>query len=135
MIVNNIKIVKVKRLLFIIILLSSYNLLVCASSVDKLKLHNLLRQVDFYLTSGNFEKAADLRDQALVLFKKIGAENDESTFSGLHMISHTYSERKMYNDAIKTESVLVEVFPLAIPNNKKDYALYLNDLAFYSLQA
>jgi hypothetical protein len=109
--------------------------LVCASSVDKLKLHNLLRQVDFYLTSGNFEKAADLRDQALVLFKKIGAENDESTFSGLHMISHTYSERKMYNDAIKTESVLVEVFPLAIPNNKKDYALYLNDLAFYSLQA
>ncbi len=57
------------------------------------------------------------------------------TIAELHQISHAYSEKGMYSEAIRTESMLVEIFPLALPNNSKDYALYLNDLALYSLLA
>lgn len=109
------------------------NLLTYALSDDKLRLLNLLKQTDFYITSENFERASELRDQALVLFKEQGAENDANTISALHKISHAYSEKKMYSEAVKTETVLVEVFPLAMPDNFYDYALYLHDLTLYLL--
>ena len=123
----------VKRINLILLLLLC-NLLIYASSLDKLRLTNLLKQTVFYITADNHEKAAELRDQALVLFKRIGADNEISTIIELHKISHAYSEKGMYKDAIKTESLLVEVFPLVQPNNKKDYSLYLNDLALYSME-
>lgn len=107
------------------------NLLTYASSDDRLRLLNLLKQTDFYITSENFEKAAELCNQALVLFKKQGRENDMNTILALHNISHAYSEKKMYSEAVKTETVLVEVFPLAMPDNLYDYALFLHDLSLY----
>ena len=119
-----------KRNIFILLLLLS-NLLTYASSDDRLRLLNLLKQTDFYIISENFEKASELCNQALVLFKEQGAENDANTISALHNISHAYSEKKMYSEAVKTETVLVEVFPLAMPNNLYDYALFLNDLSLY----
>ena len=119
-----------KRNIFVLLLLLS-NLLTYASSDDRLRLLNLLKQTDFYITSENFEKAAELCDQALVLFKEQGAKNDVNTISALHNISHAYSEKKMYSEAVKTETVLVEVFPLAMPDNLFDYALFLNDLSLY----
>lgn len=121
-----------KRNIFVLLLLLSY-LLTYASSDDRLRLLNLLKQTDFYITSENFEKAAELCDQALVLFKEQGAENDANTLSALHKISHAYSEKKMFSEAVKTETVLVEVFPLAMPDNFYDYALYLHDLTLYLL--
>ena len=119
-----------KRNIFILLVLLS-NLFTFASSDDRLRLLNLLKQTDFYITSENFEKAAELCDQALVLFKEQGAENDANTISALHNISHAYSEKKMYSEAVKTETALVEVFPLAMPDNLYDYALFLNDLSLY----
>lgn len=117
----------------IILLLLICNLWAYASSVEKLRLLSLLKQTDFYIAAENFEKAAELRDQALVLFKGLGAENDSSTISELHLISHAYSEKKMFSEAIKTESLLVEILPLVMPDNKLEYALYLNDLSLYLL--
>jgi len=119
----------------LVLLLLLCNLLTYGSSVDKLHLHNLLRQTGFYITSGNFEKAAELRDQSLVLFKKLGAENDSCTISELHKVSHAYSEKELFGDAVKTESTLVDIFPLAIPNNLMEYALHIQDLAFYQSSA
>ena len=122
-----------KRTLNIIVLLLC-SILVYASSTDKLRLLSLLRQTDFYITSGNYDKAAELREQALSLFKKIGAENDMESFYGLHKISHAYSEKEMHSEAVKTESLLVEIFPLAMPDSTSEYALYLNDLSLYLLR-
>ena len=107
------------------------NLLAFASPANKSRLLNLLSMTDFYIASGNYEKAADFCNQALILFKQIGAENDNTTISNLHGISHAYAEKGMYRDAVKTETLLVEVFPLAMPDNVYDYALYLHDLSFY----
>ena len=104
-----------------------------ASSFDKSHLLLLLSQTEFHIVSGNYERATEFRDQALALFKKLGSENDLKIISKLHAISHAYSERGMYSDAVKTESLLVEVFPLAMPDNKYDYALYLADLSLYLL--
>ena len=121
-----------QKIIFSFVLLA-FNLFANAQSTEKLRLMSLLRQTDFYITSGNIEKAADLCEQALVIFKDLGVNNDTETISGLHKISHAYSEKKMYSEAVKTESLLVEVFPHAIPDNLYDYALYLNDLALYLL--
>lgn len=118
----------------IIVLLSVCNILAIASPAEKSKLRSLLRMADFYIASSNYDKAAQTRDQALDLFRLLGPENDLNTISLLHQISHAYSEKGMYNDAVITESVLVEVFPIALPNNKVDYALYINDLSFYLMQ-
>lgn len=119
-----------KRILSVFLLIMC-DLLVFASSVDKSRMHELLKQAETYITLGNYEKADELRDQALVIFKDLGAENDESTITELHEISHAYYERGMYYEAAETETVLVEVFPLAMPNHLYDYALYLNDLSLY----
>lgn len=121
-----------KRILSVFLLIIC-NILVFAASVDKSRLHELLKQAESHITSGNYEKAAELRDQALASFKELGAENDISTFSELHNISHAYYERRMCGDAVKTETILVEIFPLALPDYLFDYALYLNDLALYLL--
>ena len=121
-----------KRILSVFLLIMC-DLLVFASSVDKSRLHELLKHTKSYIISGNFEKAAELRDQVLVYFKDLGKENDISTISELHDISHAYYERGMYSDAAKTENVLVETFPLAMPDNVYDYALYLHDLSLYLL--
>lgn len=129
--INIISLIAKRKTIFLLLL--TCNLWAYASSVDKMRLLSLLKQTDFYITSENYEKAAELRDQALVLFKGLGAENDSSTISELHKISHAYSEKKMFSEAVKTESVLVDIFPLAIPDKKLDYALYLNDLSLYLL--
>lgn len=121
---------KRKVSIFVLIICS---LLAYASSVDKSRLHELLKQTKSYIISGNYENAAELRDQALASFKELGAENDISTISELHNISHAYYERRMCSDAVKTETILVEIFPLALPDYLFDYALYLNDLALYLL--
>ena len=121
-----------KRLLSVFLLIMC-NLFVLAVSVDKPRLHELLKQAESHITSGNYKKAAELRDQALVSFKELGAENDVSTISELHNISHAYYERGMCSDAVKTETVLVEIFPLAMPDNVYDYALFLHDLSLYLL--
>ena len=81
-----------KRNIFVLLLLLS-NLLTYASSDDKLRLLNLLKDPK--------------------------------------PMQHAYSEKKMYSEAVKTETVLVEVFPLAMPDKLYDYALFLNDLSLY----
>lgn len=107
------------------------NSLVYADSVEKERLLSLLRLTGYFITSGNYERAGELREQSIMLFRKLGAENDSNTISELHEISHAYSEKKMFGEAVKTESILVEVFPIAMPDNKLDYALYLCDLSLY----
>ena len=102
-----------------------------AENVDKNRLLSLLHQTEFFIMADNYERAAELCDQATAMFKSLGADNDQNTIVGLHTISHAYSEKKMFHEAIKTESLLVEVFPLAMPDNISDYALYLNDLSLY----
>ena len=117
-----------------ILLLFVCNRAVYAQSTDKARLLSLLNQTEFFITAENYDKAAEVCDQAIVLFKKLGANNDLNTISKLHIISHAYSEKKMFNEAAKTESILVEIFPVAIPENIVDYALYLNDLSLYLLE-
>ena len=119
-----------KKILSIIVL-SMCSFVVFAENVDKNRLLSLLRQTEFFIMADNYERAAELCNQATAMFKILGADNDQNTISGLHTISHAYSEKKMFRDAIKTESLLVEVFPLAMPDNISDYALYLNDLSLY----
>ncbi|MBR5215807.1 MAG: tetratricopeptide repeat protein [Bacteroidales bacterium] len=117
--------------IFLIFLMALCNLISVATPVDKYKLLSSLRMTEFYIASGNYEKASTNRDLAMELFRQLGAQNDLNTISMLHKVSHAYSEKGMYKEAIETESLLVDVFPLAQPNNKHDYALYLNDLSFY----
>lgn len=107
------------------------HLISIATPVDKSKLLSSLRLAEFYITSGNYEKASTNRNLGMELFRQLGADNDLNTISMLHKVSHAYSEKGMYKEAIETESLLVNVFPHAQPNNKHDYALYLNDLSFY----
>ena len=122
------------KLSIIVVYLFVSNREVCAQSTDKARLLELLGQTEYYIMAGNFEQATELREKALVSFKKLGKKNDERTIGGLHNISHAYSEKKMFNEAVKTESILVEIFPVAIPENNVDYALYLNDLSLYLLE-
>ena len=109
------------------------SLLAYTSPKDMLSLYEQLEQIKLLIASGDFSKAAELRDKTLISFKEIGAENDVKSISMLHNISHAYTEWGMYSEAIKTESILVEIFPLALPDYLYDYALYLNDLALYLL--
>ncbi len=131
--VKNNDIVQCEKRLLSVFLLIMCNFFVFATSVDKSRLLELLKQAESHITSGNYEKAVELRDQALASFKELGAENDISTISELHNISHAYYERGMCSDAVKTETALVEIFPLALPDNVYEYALYLHDLSLYLL--
>lgn len=132
--VKNNDIVQCEKRLLSVFLLIMCNLFVFATSVDKSRLLELLKQAESHITSGNYEKAVELCDQALIFFKELGAENDISTISELHNISHAYYERGMCSDAVKTETALVEIFPLALPDNVYEYALYLHDLSLYLLR-
>lgn len=122
-----------KRIFYTVVLLLC-SILVYATSTEKLRLLNLLKQTDSYIASGNFEKASELCEQSLVLFKALGANNDNETISELHKITRAYSKREMYSEAVKTESVLVEVFPIALPDSTLEYAMCMNDLSLYLLK-
>lgn len=122
-----------RKFLAIFILLS-FNYLVYASPVDKARLLSLLNQAEFYIISGNYELATELRDRSIAMVKELGAGNDNSTILKLHKLSHAFSERKMFGEAAKTETALVDVFPLALPNDTLEYALYLSDLSLYLLE-
>ena len=111
-----------------------WNYMAYANSEDKMRLLSLLRQTEFYIIADNFEQAAELCHQSMAIFRKLGAENDNNTISELHKVSHAYSKKQMYGEAVKTESLLVEFYPFVIPYNKSDHALYLNDLSFYLLK-
>lgn len=104
-------------------------------AADKLRLTNLLKQAEFYIEAENFQQAEELCHEAKKLFKKIGKENDMTTIAGMHAVSHLYNKKKMHKEAINNESLLVEVFPKALPEDTLEYALYLSDLAFYQLCA
>ena len=123
-----------RRLSFLLIILACCYIAAFAAPVDKNRLLSLLRQTEFYIAAENYERAAELRDQAIVMFEQLGKDNDLNTISELHKVSHAYSEKKHFGEAVKTESVLVKIFPKAIPHNPKEYALYLNDLALYLLE-
>ena len=122
-----------KKNIVLLFLISLFKVLSYAQPADKTLLLPLLMETGFYVESGNFEKAAKLQDEALVMFKELGSGNDLQTISELHRISHSYSVKKMYEKAVKTESLLVEIFPLALPNDTSEYAMYMNDLAMYQL--
>ena len=121
-----------KKIIAILIIISC-KILLFAQSADKTLLLPLLMETGFYVEAGNFEKAEKLRDEALIMFKELGAGNDLATITELHRISHAYSEKGMYDDAVRTESLLVEIFPQAIPNDISEYAMYMNDLAMYQM--
>lgn len=117
----------------ITILLFVFTCTTSAEPADKFRLMSLLRQTEFYILAGNYERATELCDQSMSMFKDLGSKNDISTISGLHQISHAYSEKGMFSEAVKTESLLVEIFPIALPDSIVDYALYLNDYTLYLL--
>ena len=117
-----------------LLILLTCNYIAYAETVDKSRLLTLLRQTEFYILAENYERAAELRDQSMAMFKCLGAGNDQNTIAELHKISHAYYEKKMFSEAVKTESLLVEVYPRAIHDNINDYALYLNDLSLYLLE-
>lgn len=109
--------------------------LIFAHTADKLRLTSLLKQIEFYIESENYQRAEELCQEVKVLFKKLGKDNDAETIIGLHMVSHLYNKKKMHKEAVNTESLLVEVFPKALPEDTLEYALFLSDLALYQLDA
>lgn len=120
---------KIVVLLFII----NWTSLAIAEPVEKAWLLSLLNQTESFIIEGNYDRAAELCEQSMEMFKNLGADNDVYTISGLHKISHAYAEKNIYGEAIKTESLLVDVFPLVMPDKVLDYALFLNDLALYCM--
>ena len=98
---------------------------------DKTRLLSLLHQTECDIDAGEYERARESCALSIEMFIELGENNDFNTIAGMHKISHAYSEKKMFSEAVRTESILVEVFPRVFPNNVVDYALLLNDLVFY----
>lgn len=104
-------------------------------TADKSRLTSLLKQTEFYIEAENFQRAEELCQEAKSLFKKIGKDNDMTTITGMHMVSKLYNKKEMHKEAVNNESLLVEIFPKAFPEDTLEYALFLSDLALYQLGA
>ena len=88
------------------------------------------RLADCYSNTGNYIKAVELCQQAVRIFD-ISQDSDDSKTSTLNVLASCYNELGLYEDALKSESAVIDIMKSMKECDSLKYAIALSNLAFY----
>ena len=88
------------------------------------------RLADCYSNTGNYIKAVELCQQAVRIFD-ISQDSDDSKTSTLNVLASCYNELGLYEDALKSESAVIDIMKSMKECDSLKYAIELSNLAFY----